>query len=180
MRRDTLFALVGLSAVGLIVAGKASASFAPWGFNSDPLASETGNANQDTLPPLENSVAAFLATIRQLESGDDYLILNGGKHFSDMSRHPATIAPPGTSTAAGAYQITWPTWQDFGSGEFDFSPEAQDRVAYLILGSTGAVDALADGQVDEAIRLASRRWQALSKNSRTVVMAAYDMNIATA
>lgn len=185
MRRDALLAILGVSTLALLLSDKARANFAPWDWNSGPPTDETGIDNTDTTPapesvPLDVKISALLATIRQLESGDDYSIMNGGAHFDSYAAHPGRIYPPGTSTAAGAYQITLPTWRDFGYGEMDFSPAAQDRVAYLILESTGAVDALAANDTPEAVRLAARRWLALKTNPQQNILAAYDMNVATA
>jgi len=184
MRRDTLF---GLSIVGLLIAGKAFASFGAPGWNSGPWQGETGLPDTNTTPAhsgpsIASKVAAFLAMIRRYESGGDYSILNGGAHFASFADHPGVIVPPGTSTAAGAYQITYGTWQDFApaAGVSDFSPASQDAVAYAILGWTGAVDALDAGDVETAIRMASKKWTALKNNPTASLLAAYNDGIAFA
>lgn len=133
-------------------------------------------------------VAAFLYVIRSCEnsessvsSGMDYYTLYGGNLFSDDSDHPANLGWRGTplgsnycsraglssgcvSTAAGAYQINRPTWDDFrkrGVYLSNFGPYSQDECARRILESTGAIDYIRNGQIDKAIRAASKRWASL-------------------
>lgn len=120
---------------------------------------------------LADKIAAFLAVIRRFESGDDYRILYGGGHFSDMSRHPNIRVPfynPKTgrndfSTAAGAYQINFPTYNDFAPrlGITDFSVESQDALALEILRSTGAFRYIDADDLRGAFAAASRRWASL-------------------
>ncbi len=121
-------------------------------------------------PSFDQRLAAFLAAIRRFESNNDYTILYGRSHFSSFDKHPRIAIPitiPGyegkKSTAAGAYQINWPTYTDFapGLGITDFSPASQDAIALAIVKRTGAYDALIAGDVAEAFRLASSRWASL-------------------
>ena len=121
-------------------------------------------------PSLDARVNAFLAAIRRFESGGDYSILYGGGHFLGFDKHPKIAVPinlPGyegkKSTAAGAYQINWPTYTDFapGLGITDFSPASQDAIALAIVKRTGAYDALIAGDIESAFRLASSRWASL-------------------
>ena len=130
-------------------------------------------------------VGAFLAVIRQFESHNDYSILYGGGHFSDFSKHPRVAVPiniPGygskKSTAAGAYQINAPTYDDFAPrlGISDFSPASQDRIAVAILQQCGAYDAIIAGDVQTAFALASKRWASLpystaGQNPQTIAKA---------
>lgn len=119
---------------------------------------------------VNSQISAFLAVIRKFESHGDYQIIYGGGHFSDFSSHPQVRVPinlPGYegkfSTAAGAYQINFPTYKDFAAvlGISDFSPESQDRIAIAILNKCGAIDALARGNVEAAFVAASKRWASL-------------------
>jgi muramidase (phage lysozyme) len=117
-------------------------------------------------------VQALLAVIRRFESGDDYQALVGGGQFFDFSVHPFTVLPTVhlvingrtvPTTAAGAYQINLSTYHDFAArqGLADFSPATQDALAYAILADTGAVDALAAGDIQTAFNYAARRWASL-------------------
>lgn len=115
-------------------------------------------------------ISAFLAVIRQFEANHQYDVLYGGGHFYDFSRHPNTriaINLPGYegkySTAAGAYQINFPTYKEFAAkiGVTDFSPETQDALALAILKTTGAIDAIVAGDIPLAFSLAAPRWASL-------------------
>lgn len=130
---------------------------------------------------LNAQVAALLALIRTTESGGDYTVLYGGGHFADYSRHPDVRVPfydpkkagpagvPNNfSTAAGAYQINWPTWNTEIQPALslpDFSPASQDQAALFLLKKTGAYNALADGDVQGAIQAAAKRWASLPGSS---------------
>lgn len=134
---------------------------------------------------LDNRVQAFLYMIRTLETGsaDPYNIFYGGSRFNDMNDHPVLTGEkegiplsPTTcvnagyasgncvSTAAGGYQINVPTWLEVRA-EYprltDFSPSSQDEAAIRLLRKTGAIDSLAAGDFDAALRQASPRWASL-------------------
>lgn len=127
------------------------------------------------------NVTAFLAMIRQFESGGDYSILYGGGHFSDYSAHPDVKvpfhnparaphpdgSPNDFSTAAGAYQINWPTWTmvyPLISGS-DFSPASQDEAAIQLLKIDGALSAIIAGDFQTAIDHASSTWASLPSST---------------
>ena len=129
---------------------------------------------ENTVTPDEaQQVNAFLSVIRQFESAGRYNVLFGGKTFADFSRHPNTpvyFTNPLTgkrdySTAAGAYQINYPTWLEINKLEAlpDFTPGSQDRAAWLLLNRIGAIDALlTQGQgITAALAIASKRWASL-------------------
>jgi len=177
VRALTLLVAGGLALAAL---GARAASADAWDQGEDvtppehpaPAPEEADNAILDIAMQTDPqaAVAAFLAAIRHFESRGDYSILYGGARFDDFSRHPRTPVPinlPGYegkfSTAAGAYQINWPTYQDFAPrlGIADFSPASQDALALAILKSTGAYDAILEGDIEAAFRLASRRWASL-------------------
>lgn len=138
-----------------------------------PPDEETALAAVDSImaaPSPQDRIGAFLAAIRRFESGNDYSILYGGGHFLGFDKHPRIAVPinlPGyegkKSTAAGAYQINWPTYSDFapGLGITDFSPASQDAIALALVKRTGAYDALLAGDIEGAFRLASTRWASL-------------------
>jgi muramidase (phage lysozyme) len=87
--------------------------------------------------PLENpNVQKFLDFLGKAE-GADYDVIVGGKKFNDFSKHPRIVGlrtKEGPSTAAGKYQITKTTYDDFAPklGITDFSPRSQDRLAVAI------------------------------------------------
>lgn len=136
------------------------------------------------------NLRAFLYALRKSEhlgadvaSGADYRTFYGGSQFSDLSDHPVNTGekqgvplPPEwcrrlgyaggkcVSTAAGAYQFTRPTWDELRNrGEWlpDFSPESQDEAARRLLAKDGALPHVLSGNLDSALRIASRRWASL-------------------
>lgn len=117
------------------------------------------------------NVRAFLAMIRRFESGGRYDVIYGGQLFSDFSKHPNMRVPfmnPRTqkrdfSTAAGAYQITFPTWLSIqAAAPFpDFLPATQDRAAIVLLRLRGALGYIIDGDFENALRVASKTWASL-------------------
>jgi muramidase (phage lysozyme) len=134
----------------------------------------------------EAIVDAFLYAIRASEhtaatiaNGTEYSTFYGGKRFVDMSNHPsltgeipgvplpasvciaAGFGPGCVSTAAGAYQINLPTWQQFGAGLPDFTPESQDAAARRILDYDGVTPLLLQGEIAQAIYAAAGRWASL-------------------
>lgn len=130
----------------------------------------SGSSTMSSSASLDSKISAFLATIRQFESGGDYSILYGGTHFTDFSHHPNVRVPikigkyaGQVSTAAGAYQINFPTYNQFAPtlGISDFSAASQDAIAYAILQTTGAFDYLNADDVEGAMRAASSKWASL-------------------
>ena len=147
-------------AVGALASGSSASSS---GSSSTPYTGGSVTVTPIPEPSLDSKVAAFLAMIRQYESGNDYSVINGGAHFTDFSHHPDVIIPPGTSTAAGAYQIIYSTWVQY-SDQYnltDFSPTSQDQAAYWILNDTGAIDALNVDDIATALADASTQWASL-------------------
>jgi len=78
----------------------------------------------------------FLDTISSAEgTGGGYDIIVGGKKFTDYSMHPNVVGfvgKEGPSTAAGKYQITKQTWDEYSKklDLTDFSPTSQDIAAF--------------------------------------------------
>lgn len=117
----------------------------------------------------DSNVKAFIGAIAAAEGGDYDLKFGGVKgrkndkwQFSDYSTHPG-VGADGKTTAAGMYQINKSTWKEMGArmGLSDFSPETQDLLAVEILRSSHVIDSIAEGDVDGALKAASRRWAAL-------------------
>lgn len=137
----------------------------------------------------DRNISAFLFTIRASEhrypdnvlNDAAYHIFYGGKRFYDMSDHPAItgeVAPvplsnnvcaasglePGcVSTAAGAYQFIRPTWKRLRDKLQlpDFSPESQDLAAVQLLDDIGALSLIRAGEIDAALKKASKVWASL-------------------
>jgi muramidase (phage lysozyme) len=130
---------------------------------------------------------------RDITSGDAYFAFYGHTPdapslFTDVSDHPAITGekrgvplPPDwcrrlgyadgqcVSTAAGAYQINRPTWQQFRQADpargwarlEDFTPDSQDEAARRILEHDGVMPFVLAGNFHEAILRASKRWASL-------------------
>ena len=155
----------------------------------DTTDGQDGTDVNDNAAQAPDPVSAFLYMLRCCEhnaldvaSGRCYNVVFGGGTFSDMSDHPyetgewkGKTLPPATcvaagipsgickSTAAGAYQITYPTWRDLKArlGLTDFSQASQDAAAAELLRQTGAIDALSSGDVAGAIADAGKKWASL-------------------
>lgn len=98
--------------------------------------------------------------------GADYNTVVGGKTFSDYSKHPGIVGvrtKDGPSTAAGKYQITKSTYDDFAPklGITDFSPESQDKIAAAIIAREGASGDIEAGNFTGAINKLGGRWASL-------------------
>lgn len=123
----------------------------------------------DLLTFLQNgNVQAFLRLIRQGESSQDdsaYSVMFGGNHFDSFADHPRIKNTVGrlTSSAAGAYQFLAGTWDEMAAkyGLSDFSPINQDCAAVGLIARRGALNAVVNGSVYEAIRLCGKEWASL-------------------
>lgn len=118
------------------------------------------------------NVKAFLALIKKHESrGGDYSIIYGGGHFTDFSAHPNKRVPffnpkkqkMDVSTAAGAYQIIYPTWMMINAAISlpDFSRQSQDLAAIFLLEKCGAMPLILAGNLTGALQKASKEWASL-------------------
>lgn len=116
------------------------------------------------------ALQALLSTIRSTESSledNAYSMLFGGDEFTNRDTHPNIrktfqdrSGNEGITTAAGAYQITKGTFDDFAerTGITGFSSADQDKLAIAILEDTGAIDALKAGDYEAALAAAGKRW----------------------
>jgi muramidase (phage lysozyme) len=117
-----------------------------------------------------DNVKKFLDFLGRAE-GAEYDTIVGStqrnpKKFSDFSKHPGVVGlvtKDGPSTAAGKYQITKTTYDDFAKrlGITDFSPQSQDRIALAIIQKEGALDDVKAGRYDQAIAKLGGRWASL-------------------
>jgi muramidase (phage lysozyme) len=139
------------------------------------------------------NVNAFLYMIRSCEhryptdvvNDECYEIFYGGTRFVDLSDHPvitgelapvplpdhmckaAGLKTPCYSTAAGAYQFIRPTWTRLRNklGLDDFGFASQDRAALELLDESGVLSLIEDGEIESAIRKASKIWASLPGNN---------------
>jgi lysozyme len=135
------------------------------------------------------NLSAFLFMVRSTEhvyprdvvNDAAYSIFYGGSKFQSFRDHPvitgekkgvplpdamcaaAGLKPGCVSTAAGAYQLIKPTWVRLRDklNLPDFSPLSQDRAAVGLLEEIGAVDLIFAGDIEGAIKKASKIWASL-------------------
>ena len=116
------------------------------------------------------NVQAFLRAIRLGEGTEDeagYNRIVGGGMFSDDSTHPhiKVFLPKYQvySTAAGAYQIIFPTWTGLTKqyGFPDFSPECQDEAAVALIAEKHALDDVVSGDLKSAVQKCAAIWASL-------------------
>lgn len=128
------------------------------------------------MTPEEINVAAFLKLIRYAEhktdSDDVYFLLYGGRErFTDVSKHPNKLisAWGRKSTAAGAYQILYPTWKEAKDKGIvlDFSKASQDKLATAKLTSRHAMGYVQKGDLKNAIPLLRNEWASLPGASQS-------------
>ncbi|AIV51703.1 phage lysozyme family protein [Burkholderia pseudomallei] len=102
--------------------------------------------------------------------------------FSDYSRHPRILNRALNSTAAGRYQINWPTYQTLSAqtGLSDFSPSTQDAMALQLAANKGALADIDAGNIQTAIAKCARVWASFPsagygqhENSLDALLAAY-------
>ena len=111
----------------------------------------------------------FLDALGKSE-GADYNVLVGGRRFDDLTKHPRVYpvrTKEGRSSAAGKYQITAQTYDDFAPqlGITDFSPTSQDTLALAIIDKEGALADVDAGNWKGAIDRLGKRWASLPSSS---------------
>ena len=118
----------------------------------------------------DKNVQAFLRAIRYGEGTADELGYNrivGGATFADDSVHPHVKVYLERynvySTAAGAYQIIFPTWSGLCKQYYfqDFSPESQDEAAVALIAEKGALEDVKCGRLKDAVEKCSTIWASL-------------------
>ncbi len=80
--------------------------------------------------------------------------------FFDYTQKDGTVV---RTSAAGKYQATWTTWQDFirERGPHDFTPASQDEFALWLIKKCGALDDVDRGRLRAAIDKCGGRWASL-------------------
>ena len=116
------------------------------------------------------NVQAFLRAVRLGEGSSDelgYYRIVGGQTFTDDSVHPhvRVFLPKYNvySTAAGAYQIIFPTWTGLCKQyNFpDFTPESQDEAAVALITEKHALDDVIAGRLARAVDKCCSIWASL-------------------
>ena len=143
-----------------------------------------------------DNLAAFLSMLAACEgTGDHYDALfgftpsNNRVFANDYATHPnvkmqftQTDGTTGYSTAAGRYQILFPTfkWLATKLGTTDFSPATQDAMASELIAEDNAMSDVKNGNLQSAIDKCSRTWASLPSStypqpmrSMTFAVAAY-------
>lgn len=146
-------------------------------YKTTELASQRRAGEDASMRQLENTRMALLDTISGTES-PGYDVIYGGSRFTDFSDHPRQRvrieSGPNRgdySTAAGRYQFTGSTWDEFArkAGVGDFTPNSQDRAAWALAAQEykartgkGLDSALASGEAVGSVgRALSGRWTSL-------------------
>jgi len=109
---------------------------------------------------------AILATINWAEGLPDYGELFNYVPFNPYAPHPNQVVTAGgySSTAAGAYQFLYSTWQDtIPDVPIDdyMSPENQDQAALSRIEWRGVLDELDNGEIEAVIQKLSWEWASL-------------------
>jgi muramidase (phage lysozyme) len=105
---------------------------------------------------------------------DPFAVCYGYRHtITDFSKHPKLLGWKGepldnlgpkyrglVSTAAGAFQINYPTWVDASRalGLVDFSRDSQRAAAVWIMDQAGALDLIVVGSFAAAVPKLGKRW----------------------
>lgn len=126
---------------------------------------------------LSPNIKAFLSSLAWSEGTDrpglqvshchGYDVIVGGSLFTDFSRHPQKLVyiPKYKvhSTAAGRYQMIYPTWNVLRArlGLPDFSPESQDAACIELLRECGALPYIVAGKFAQGAQKARRIWASL-------------------
>ena len=135
--------------------------------NTKPEMPSTDSGTRST----DQNTQRFLDFLGKAE-GADYDVIVGGKRFADYSRHPGVVGlrtKEGPSTAAGKYQITKTTYDEYAPklGIKDFSPQSQDRIAIELIRSKGALEDVQKGDFRSAIDKLGSTWASLPSSPYT-------------
>lgn len=120
------------------------------------------------------NVQAFLKMIRACEGTDSekgYRTMYSYLTFDDFKEHPNKkiyFKNPKTgkqdyTTAAGAYQMVYPTWRrlQLRLNLPDFSPQSQDLAAIGLIKEFNALDDVIKGDIKTAIKKLKTQWASL-------------------
>lgn len=101
------------------------------------------------------------------DNGYNVLVGSTAKHpllFNSYAAHPHIYNKQFNSTAAGRYQIIFPTWEGLRKkfGYTNFGPAEQDAGATELIKEVGALSYVSSGQLDRAIAMCGRLWASLA------------------
>lgn len=124
-----------------------------------------GDANANRQAFLDMIANSEVGAALMSETDNGYNVLVGATPgnpltFSDYSHHPRILNRAMNSTAAGRYQINWPTYQTLSNqtGLTDFSPGTQDAMALQLAANKGALADIDAGNIQAAIMKCSSVW----------------------
>lgn len=125
----------------------------------------TGDPNQNRQAFLDMIAYSEIGAALLAETDNGYNVLVGATPanpltFSDYSHHPRILNSALNSTAAGRYQINWPTFQTVSrqTGLTDFSPATQDSLALQLAANKGALASIDAGNIQAAILKCAPVW----------------------
>ena len=128
-----------------------------------------GDPNQNRQAFLDMIARSEIGAALLAETDDGYNVLVGATAanpltFSDYSHHPRIYNPAFNSTAAGRYQINWPTFQTVSRQTelTDFSPATQDAMAIQLCSNKGALADIDAGNIQAAIAKCAPIWASLA------------------
>lgn len=118
---------------------------------------------------LSKNMIKFLMLITYTEGTDrektPYNELFGFTNFEGYETHPNILIKSRNyrSTAAGRYQILWPTWKYLKKKfpKLTFSPADQDAMAVILIKEQGAFKLVEEGKWTEAIAKTNDCWASL-------------------
>ncbi|WP_321797128.1 glycoside hydrolase family 104 protein [Burkholderia sp. BCC1988] len=131
----------------------------------DMTTSATGINGGNRQAFLDMTARSELGAALIAETDNGYNVLVGATAanpltFSDYSTHPRILNRALDSTAAGRYQINWPTFQTLArqTGVSDFSPDTQDMFALTLAANKGALADIDAGNIEAAIARCAPVW----------------------
>lgn len=184
-KRVVIVCFAGVAAY-LLLAGESRANDTSESDNAPSIFDEITNTAGDWImstPSNDGNRGAFCQMLRVSEGTAGprgYNTQVGYTYFDDFSTHPALagwrglplsaamcagagLGPGCVSTAAGAYQITKPTFKRVTAklGITDFSPAAQDAIAIELIREKGALADVDNGNFADAVNKVSKVWASL-------------------
>jgi muramidase (phage lysozyme) len=125
----------------------------------------------DRLADKYAQLTAFDKTVNTCEGSPGYDDLFGYRKFTDFSQHPNVRIQFTNSkgvvqytTAAGYFQINFPTWVDFitACGPHDFSPSSQHECGHWLMSARAhAMDDILAGRLQSALDKCAGIWASL-------------------
>ena len=128
----------------------------------------TGDPNQNRQAFLDMIAYSEIGAALLAVTENGYNVLVGATAanpltFSDYSAHPRILNRALNSTAAGRYQINYPTFLTLSrqTGLTDFSPATQDAMALQLAANKGALADIDAGNIQSAIQRCAPVWASL-------------------